>query len=335
MDVAGNVPMVGDSDDALVARLDPRSDFDRYRSLLATGAVLFRRADFKAKAGRLDDKTRWLLGPQAQEVFDCIPAGARLPVRRDFPDGGYYILGDGFETPQEVRLVVDAGPLGYQAIAAHGHADALSFTLSALGRELIVDPGTFAYHTEPQWRSYFRGTGAHNTVRIDGLDQSEQGGKFMWLRKANSGCAAWLSDAREDRFEGWHDGYARLEDPVMHSRTIHFDKRARLFVIEDALSMRGEHEVELFFHFDERCRVALDEDGCIAERDHLRLGLKLPERADAEVRLLAGSVDPVAGWVSRRFDERVPAPTLRWKARIAGDCVLKTLIAISPCTATS
>src|SRR6188768_3168605 len=106
MDVGGNVPMVGDSDDALVARLDPRPGFDRYRALLATGAVLFRRSDFKAKAGKLDDKTRWLLGPQAREVFDGLPAAARLPVRRDFPDGGYYILGDDFETPQEVRLVV-------------------------------------------------------------------------------------------------------------------------------------------------------------------------------------------------------------------------------------
>jgi hypothetical protein len=141
----------------------PAPDFDRYRALLATGAVLFRRADFKAKAGKLDDKTRWLLGPQAQEVFDRIPTAARLPVRRDFPEGGYYILGDDFETPQEVRLVADAGALGYQAIAAHGHADALSFTLSAGGRELLVDPGTFAYHTEPMWRSYFRGTSAHNT----------------------------------------------------------------------------------------------------------------------------------------------------------------------------
>jgi hypothetical protein len=168
-------------------------------------------------------------------------------------------------------------------------------------------------------------------VRIDGLDQSVPGGKFMWLHKANAGCAAWQSDEREDHFEGWHDGYARLADPVMHCRTIHFDKRARLFVIEDALSMRGEHEVELFFHFDERCRVSADVDGCIAERDHLRLGLRTPEVAGAEIQILSGSVDPVCGWVSRRFDERVPSPTLRWRARIAGDCVLKTLIAISPC----
>jgi hypothetical protein len=327
MDVAGNVPMIGDSDDAFVARLDPRPGFDRYRALLATGAVLFRRGDFKAKAQGLDDKTRWLLGGQAEEVFERIAAdAARLPVRRVFPDGGYYILGDRLETPREVRMLVDAGPLGYQAIAAHGHADALSFTLSVAGREMLVDPGTFAYHTEPLWRAYFRGTSAHNTLRIDGQDQSEPGGKFMWLRKANGGCTEWRSGPGGDAFAGWHDGYRRLSDPVMHRRAIRFDSHASLFVVEDTLEMEGAHDVELFFHFSERCRVALDQDGCVAEQDGVRVGLRLPEAPGATVELLEGSLDPIAGWVSRRFDERQPAPTLRWRATLAGACTLRTQI---------
>src|SRR5204863_4355100 len=74
MDVGGNVPMIGDSDDGCVVRLSPEPGFCRYRSLLAAGAVLFRRGDFKAKAGRLDDKTRWLLGEGAQDVYDALPA---------------------------------------------------------------------------------------------------------------------------------------------------------------------------------------------------------------------------------------------------------------------
>ena len=93
MDVGGNVPMIGDVDDALVVKLDHRSDFCPYRSLLATGALLFNRPDFKAKAGRLDDKTRWLLGKEADGAYARIDAGAlRLPVKRSFPLGGYYIL---------------------------------------------------------------------------------------------------------------------------------------------------------------------------------------------------------------------------------------------------
>ena len=142
------------------------------------------------KAGALDDKTRWLLGDGADADFAALPTtGARLPVRPAFPAGGYHILGCDFETGNEIRVVVDAGPLGYQTIAAHGHADALSFTLSVGGLEFLIDPGTYAYHTQRPWRDYFRGTGAHNTVRVDGLDQSRSGGNFMWLKKANAGCA--------------------------------------------------------------------------------------------------------------------------------------------------
>src|SRR5207237_4460705 len=40
MDVGGNVPMIGDSDDGAVTRLAQSSDFCAYRSLLATGAIL-------------------------------------------------------------------------------------------------------------------------------------------------------------------------------------------------------------------------------------------------------------------------------------------------------
>jgi hypothetical protein len=327
IDVGGNLPMIGDSDDAFVVRLDPRPSASRERSLLAIGAVLFRRGDFKAKAGHFDDKARWLLGPQAHEVFERIPADrVKLPVRREFAEGGYYILGDRFETPDEVRLIVDAGPLGYQAIAAHGHADALAFTLSLGGREFLVDPGTFAYHTEPQWRAYFRGTSAHNTVRIDGEDQSEPGGKFLWLRKANAGCATWKSDEREDFFEGWHDGYLRLDDPVMHHRTIRLLKAERRIVIEDALEMDDEHDVELFFHWSERCTVEARDGAFVATSGERRVAVELPREPSSRSELLVASMEPIGGWISRRFDVRTPTTTLRWHATLAGDCLLRTVV---------
>ena len=327
MDVAGNVPMIGDSDDAFVARLDPRPSFSGYRSQLATGAVLFRRGEFKAKAGSLDDKSRWLLGQAAEEVFAQVPAEPELlPVRREFPEGGYYILGDAFETPEEVRLVVDAGPLGYQAIAAHGHADALAFTLSLGGCEFLVDPGTFAYHTEPLWRTYFRGTGAHNTLRVDGEDQSEPGGKFMWLRKADAGCTAWRTSKQEDVFEGWHDGYLRLDDPVMHRRSVRLLKAERRILVEDTLQMEGQHEVELFFHWSERCSVEAEEGAFVAEQAGRRVVLRVPDLAGGSGEILTASMDPIGGWISRRFDVREPSPTVRWRATLAGNCVLRSCI---------
>ena len=75
--------------------------------------------------------------------------------------------------------IVDAGPVGYRSIVSHGHADALAFTLSIGGLEFLIDPGTYAYHTQGPWRQYFRGTAAHSTLRVDGKDQSQFGGNFI------------------------------------------------------------------------------------------------------------------------------------------------------------
>ena len=330
MDAGGNVPMFGDSDDGLAMRLSPVEDFCPYKSLLATGALLFRRGDFKLKAGSLDDKTRWLFGAEADAQFASLDAETtRLPPRQTFPEGGYFVLGCGFETPQEIRLVADAGPLGYRSIAAHGHADALSFSLSAGGLEFLIDPGTYAYHTQERWRNYFRGTAAHNTVRIDGLEQSVPGGNFMWLAKARAGCSLWLSSPEKDSFEGWHDGYMRLEDPVKHRRLIELDKRARRVLIEDTLDMGEEHEVELLFHCSERCSVDAVPQGYLISQEGISMRLTLPELDNAKSAVYRGSTAPLLGWVSRAFDSRQPAPTIVWRARLANRAVLRTEILIA------
>jgi hypothetical protein len=322
MDAGGNVPMLGDSDDALVLGLS--QGHCPYRSLLASGAILFRRGDFKAKAGGLDERTRWLFGKGAAAAFAGLGTrDVRLPVRQAFPEGGYYVLGCDFESENEIRLVADAGPLGYQSIAAHGHADALAFTLSIGGREFFIDPGTYAYHTQGEWRAYFRGTGAHNTVRVDGLDQSRSGGNFIWLSKADAGCSLWRTSGERDVFEGWHAGYLRLADPVMHRRRIVLDKRARRVTIEDTMQMSGPHEIEIFFHCSERCTVEPAHRGFALRQGGRTLSLVLPEAEGAGSCVQHGGLAPISGWISRGFDTRRPAPTIVWRARLARQSVLR------------
>jgi hypothetical protein len=325
MDVAGNVPMIGDADDGFVVRLSMQPDFDPYRSLLATGAVVFKRADFRVKAGSLDEKTKWLLGDEAEKVCVALSTAAPvLPPRRAFPEGGYYVLGSDFETADEIRVVADAGPLGYQAIAAHGHADALSFTLSVGGDAFLIDPGTYAYHTQKPWRDYFRGTSAHNTVRVDGLDQSVSGGNFLWLQKANAACEVWEPGDDTDVFQGTHDGYARLVDPVIHRRRITLQKKRRLLLIDDTIECVGSHRIELFWHFSEHCDVGLEGRLVLAQAGGKTVALSLPEAREAECRLYRGSTAPIAGWVSRRFDHKVPTTTIVWEVLINGRVGVQT-----------
>jgi hypothetical protein len=73
---------------------------------------------------------------------------------------------------EERGSFLDHGPLGYLSIAAHGHADANAVTLSLDDRPILVDPGTYLYYSCGKWRDWFRGTRAHNTLNVQGADQS-------------------------------------------------------------------------------------------------------------------------------------------------------------------
>jgi len=324
MDVGGNVPMIGDADDARMLRLDA-STAPPYRSLLASAALLFQRSDFKAKAGALDDRNRWLFA-DADARWAALPppaSGAGEAPRTAFPQGGYYLLGKAFDTPQEVRIVVDCGPLGYLSLAAHGHADALAFTLSMGGQEMLVDPGTYAYHTHRQWRDYFRSTAAHNTVQVDGLDQSEIGGNFMWLRKAG---AVALAHDETHFFEGKQDGYMRLRDPVMHRRIIRFDSKRNTVKVEDILECSGEHEVALHWHFAEGCHAeTVGQALHIARRDK---GLHMSCQFGNGPQLHCASTAPIAGWISRSFDSKAGIPTAAWRGTIRGTSTIVTEITL-------
>lgn len=321
-DAGGHVPMIGDADDALMVRFDPREGFDPYRSLRATGASLFGR-DFGADARAEDDlKTRWLLGdvPAAAP-----PSSKRLP--HAFAEGGYWVLEDRRGTPQEVRLVADAGPLGYLSLAAHGHADALSFVMSLDGQELLIDPGTYAYHTQRRWRDYFRGTSAHNTLRVDGVDQSEIGGNFMWLRKARARCIGFEHTPSRDHWVAEHDGYQRLPDPVLHRRSVALLKPQRRVEVTDILECRRAHRVELFWHFAE---------GCVPEAEgEQALRVSLGGRkvrlscTDGRLSLHRGEEDPPLGWVSRRFDRKQPCWTARFELSVEGPARISTVIEYS------
>jgi hypothetical protein len=206
--------------------------------------------------------------------------------------------------------LLDCGPLGYLGIAAHGHADALALTLSVAGEQCLVDAGTWSYGQEPKWRDYFRGTSAHNTVRIDGLDQSVSGGRFLWLRKANASIERLPQSPHDFDFRGAHDGYARLADPVRHVRSVRFDGASSTLVVRDEIGARKPHAVELFWHFAPGLNVRLTSGGL-----HLRgraFALQMTASgADLKLELVRGAENPPLGWHSRHYEEREPCDVLK------------------------
>jgi hypothetical protein len=215
-------------------------------------------------------------------------------------------------------VLFDCGELGFGSLAAHGHADALSFCVRVAGHDVLVDPGTYDYFSFPAWREYFRGTRAHNTLVLDGRDQSRMLGPFLWGRRARARCLAWRTEAGRTLVSGEHDGYAGLPAPALHRRTLELDPSSGSLTIRDELLSSGAHDVALYFHLAEAC-VPRRQGGSAYE---IRVGgrrLRLALDPSLETQALSGSVDPIAGWVSRGYHRKAPATTLVARARCAGN----------------
>jgi len=302
--------MFGDSDDGYV--LDVESGPPDVRSLLSVGATLFGRSDFKAWSGGYSELARMLMGKRGAERYDAIadlPPESRI-VSKAFPQSGYYLLQSGHRDSRDrISVVFDCGELGFKSIAAHGHADALSFTLRAFGADVLVDAGTYDYFTHPRWRAYFRSTPAHNTVTVDGLDQSEMVGPFMWGARAHATCTCWEPSEWGGCVEGEHDGYARLRDPVIHRRRMELNARNGELLIRDRLSGKGRHNLAVYFHLAEGCKL-VGRTASLFEADVAggRIALELDPQMTCQV--VSGGDESPCGWYSRAYHNKVPCQTI-------------------------
>jgi hypothetical protein len=324
------LPAFGDADDGYVLDLGGRAS--DWRSWLGVGAVRFERPDLAAEARAPSETVRWLLGRGAGERLEALRcrAGAGALAARAFPESGYYLLQAG--SPRDgsgVSVVFDCGELGFGSIAAHGHADALSFTLRAFGGDVLVDPGTYDYFSYPEWRRYFRSTRAHNTIEIDGVDQSTIEGPFLWGRRADARCLRWEPRPDGGRVTGEHDGYRRLPDPVLHRRTLDLAGTPPVLTVTDEIRAEGDHDVAICFHAPEGAEVV--------PAGGRSFGIRLPGGVvrltldDAlRVDVLSGSADPIGGWMSRGYHRRSPCTTLIGRVRSRGPIALVCRVEIDP-----
>jgi Heparinase II/III-like protein len=247
-----------------------------------------------------------------------------LPTR--FEKGGYVILGESLHASEEFRVTVDCGPLGYNRIAGHGHADALAVQVSWGGVQMLVDPGTYCYNAAPDLRHFFRGTHAHNTLAVDDCDQSSYGASFLWLRDVT--CTVISSDDSTNgkSIHATHDGYCRLADPVTHHRRVTLRDDGSL-AVDDWIESTQPHGVELLWHAPVGATFVLESDGAwlLAVQDRvLRMSIEYP--GPFETSVVEGRESPPQGWVSTRFYQRDPAPVLSARGMLSPHQTLRTVI---------
>ena len=293
----GNIPLINDSDNG------------DHLDMLSSGGVLMNDARF------LWGGTRG--------------ASGRPPVERSrfFEASGYYLLRDGwgrdsagFRAAQHVFY--DCGFLGE---GSHSHYDLFSFTYFAGGQPLIVDPGRFTYDADPDaqgidWRYEFKRTAAHNTITIDGWDQTRYLSKS---RNAMPGMPRYDRNVHREKHgpsvevknrmhvlgarSAWVCAAAHSHEyaPV-HSRLFCFMSHQYLVILDRVVVNDGaRHMAELRFHLSDRWLglVALEEDG----------GRFMASAGSFEVRTfgmpgMRGQIDK--GWVSTSYGSKTAAPVL-------------------------
>jgi hypothetical protein len=250
---------------------------------------------------------------------DDLRRGASGECNVSFPDGGYHVQRSGWDRDARF-LIFDCGPLG---AGGHGHYDLLSFEVAAHGRSLVVDPGRYTYSEIPEApgdpanpRHWFKGTAAHNTVCVDGLDQTP------YFRGKHKGPVA------EGRLLARHSGpaldmvHAEATSPcyeVVHRRRVVF-VAGEYWIVEDELRGEGAHRYELRFHLAAEAHGAVEVDGTTVRAPGLAL-------------VFDGEAEPVveAGWIAPEYGVKLPAPIVCVTVEGADTHTFTTVIApLSP-----
>jgi hypothetical protein len=351
---AGDAPRFGDDDGGRLF------DGSRNRSAhlsdpLAACAALFDRADFKAACPQMPEETVWLLGAAGARKHDALTAAAPRARSQWFEASGLACMASLDPLPH--TLIVDAGVQGF-GNAGHGHADALSVQLIVGGHSALTDPGTYCYPVEVSERNVFRGTAAHNTLEVDGLDQAEPGGSFDWRTQPRVRAERWVEGRGGALLVASHDGYARLNEPVTHRRWVAALGEG-LYVVRDVAAGDGTHALCVRWHLGPSFRASGPGAPAESVPDHEPTGghrLRFEGPDDIAVHLLAAedgannascrSEQPKAtmgrqaagsrvteGPWSEAYGRKSEASVVCWEKRTTLPAEFATAIAVSSATA--
>jgi hypothetical protein len=248
--------------------------------------------------------------------------GEGIPPRErhvSFPDGGYHVQRSGWgETETFARerfLMLDCGPLG---AGGHGHYDALSVEIAGGGRSLVVDPGRYTYDERPAAgddppnpRHWFKGTAAHNTVCVDGVDQTP----YRRSKPKGPVAQARLVDRRTaPSFDVLRGEVTSPAYDAVHTRRVAFVAE-EYWLVEDRLTAPTAHRYDLRWHLAAEAQGATE----VAGPAVLAPGLAL---------VFAPGAAPVLerGWVAPEYGVKRAAPVVRLAAEGAADATFLTLV---------
>lgn len=304
MQPAGRLPILGDDDGGRL--FHPYGERDRFgRATLATCAVLLNRPAWLFDAADLYEQAVWWLGAG---VLTGSTAARRQAQSRFFPDAGVAVMAH-----HDIHIVADAGPFGTGS-GGHSHSDTLSLVVRRGEQDILIDPGTYTYISDPKWRNRFRGTAAHNTVRVNGRDQAVPAGPFRWTEKPAVQVHSWTTADNLDKLDA-SCRYAGVE----HRRVIVF-KKPDLVIVFDDIRSAGSLTAEQRWHAVEL--VAAAETTCFHAGCGVYLAIDSPETGVV-------TTEGDYGWRSPALGRKEAAPVLTVTKTGTGCVVFATALSFS------
>lgn len=236
----GEVVVFGDNDEGKLFDLQGKIE-DHYRYVLQLMGMLLEQRYTELP---LVENVFWITTKEQQEQYNRKKLYEPKLVAH-YKKGGYTLLRS---RDHKVLIGMDHAELGFGSIAAHGHADALSIQAFYEGRPILVDSGTYSYHVPKSVRNEFRSTRAHNTVYVEGVEQAEMLGPFLWGKRYKvENVAAYENES-----------YIEIDATISyfgitHRRKISFDYERKLFV-EDFVD--GAEKAVQVWHIMAGCKLS-------------------------------------------------------------------------------
>ena len=233
-----------------------------------------------------------------------------------FPSSGLFLMRSPLGAPsnlaQQTFVTFDAGPYRTE----HSDLDALGITMYSNGSTVLPESGLFTYTDQPD-RSYFHGTRAHNTVVVDGTDQSA-GAATPGISGGDGGAT-------------WAKGTSALYPGVTHRRSV-VVLRQGLSLVVDRLTGSATHDYTQTWHLPpDATPDANGQDVAVTSSAGKRiLTIRQADPAGETLATSRGQTSPVLqGWYSSSYGSKVPAWALEYTRR-ATSAAFTTLLAAGP-----
>lgn len=195
---SGNVPNLGHNDGAYILKLT-NHNYSDFRPVIQAAGRAFLDVDLLPD-GSWDDMAAWFgLESRSKKGLD-VPLKTQTIIKHpDMNSWGY------------LRAVqFDHRP---------GQADQLHFDLWWRGDNIAIDPGTYLYNGQPPWDNPFMPAFYHNTVTIDGIDQMDRAGRFLYVDRAQaSAIVVHGDDGSVKEIAAQHSGYRNIG--LLHGRVV-------------------------------------------------------------------------------------------------------------------